>query len=110
MPNESYLKIKCFLLSATVLLSAGIAVAETAILFEDVHAVELPKRDYGYRGMPGTIVEALLERYRRFHPTIPILKMAYDGLTHVGEDTRIEAFVYQTAQHAETHASQPVRA
>jgi predicted nucleotide-binding protein (sugar kinase/HSP70/actin superfamily) len=59
--------------------------------------------------MPGIIVEALLERYRRFHPTIPILKMAYDGLTHVGEDTRIEAFVYQTVQHAETNASQPVR-
>ncbi|MBM4034465.1 MAG: CoA activase [Planctomycetes bacterium] len=54
--------------------------------------------------MPGTIVDALLERYRRFHPDMPILKMAYDGLTHVGEDTRIEAFVYQTRQHAQRTA------
>ena len=51
--------------------------------------------------MPGTIVDALLERFRKFHPDMPILKMAYDGLTHVGEDTRIEAFVYQARQHAE---------
>jgi len=59
--------------------------------------------------MPGTIVDALLERYRHFHPDMPILKMAYDGLTHVGEDTRIEAFVYQAHQHAErrTHAQPP---
>jgi len=52
--------------------------------------------------MPGTIVDALFERYRRFHPDIPILKMSYDGLTHVGEDTRIEAFMYQAQQHADT--------
>lgn len=49
--------------------------------------------------MPGTLVDALLERYRRFHPDMPILKMAYDGLTHVGEDTRIEAFMHQAHQH-----------
>jgi len=51
--------------------------------------------------MPGTIVDALLERYRKFHPDMPVLKMSYDGLTHVGEDTRIEAFVYQAQQRAE---------
>jgi predicted nucleotide-binding protein (sugar kinase/HSP70/actin superfamily) len=54
--------------------------------------------------MPGTIVEALLERYRRFHPDMPILKMTYDGLTHIGEDTRIEAFMYQAQQHNERSA------
>jgi len=54
--------------------------------------------------MPGTIVEALLERYRFFHPDMPILKMAYDGFNHVGEDTRVEAFVYQAQQHAEQTA------
>jgi len=51
--------------------------------------------------MPGTIVDALLERYRRFHPDMPVLKMSYDGLEQVGEDTRIEAFAYQAWQHAE---------
>lgn len=60
--------------------------------------------------MPGTIVEALLERYRRHHPEMPILKMAYDGLSHVGEDTRIEAFLYQAQQHAEARDGQVARA
>jgi hypothetical protein len=36
--------------------------------------------------------------------------MAYDGLTHVGEDTRIEAFMYQCQQHAETRGSEGARA
>jgi len=58
--------------------------------------------------MPGTIVEALLERYRRFYPRMPILKMSYDGLQHVGEDTRIEAFMFQTHQHAEAGPKQAV--
>jgi len=44
-------------------------------------------------------VDGLLERFRRDHPDLPILKMAYDGLTHVGEDTRIEAFMHQAHQH-----------
>ena len=60
--------------------------------------------------MPGTIVDALLERYRRFYPGIPILKMAYDGLTHVGEDTRIEAFIYQCQQRVLAQQAQPAEA
>jgi len=59
--------------------------------------------------MPGTIVDALMERYRRFHPDMPILKMSYDGLTHVGEDTRIEAFMYQCQQHADARQGRPAR-
>ena len=59
--------------------------------------------------MPGTIVDALLERYRQFHPDMPILKMSYDGLTHVGEDTRIEAFMYQATQRAERDAGKATR-
>ena len=58
MPNENCLyMILGFLLFASVLLPAGMAAAETGVLFEDVRVVELPKGDYGYRGMPGTIVE-----------------------------------------------------
>ncbi len=60
--------------------------------------------------MPGTIVDALLERYRRLHPGMPILKMTYDGLTHVGEDTRIEAFMYQCHQQAEGRVPEPLHA
>jgi hypothetical protein len=39
---------------------------------------------------------------------MPILKMSYDGLQHVGEDTRIEAFMFQTHQHAEAGPKQAV--
>jgi predicted nucleotide-binding protein (sugar kinase/HSP70/actin superfamily) len=56
--------------------------------------------------MPGTIVDALMERYRRYHPDMPILKMSYDGLTHVGEDTRVEAFMYQCQQHADARVGE----
>lgn len=36
--------------------SAVVAVAEEAV-FEDVHAAPLPTKEYGYRGMPGGMVE-----------------------------------------------------
>ncbi|MFO7975096.1 MAG: sialidase family protein [Candidatus Hydrogenedentota bacterium] len=42
------------------------------VLFEDVHAVPLPVRNYGYRGMPGDIIELkdgrLLLAYTRYMP------------------------------------------
>lgn len=48
------------------------ATAHAGAVFEDVHAVSLPKRDYGYRGMPGTIVALndgrLLLAYTRILP------------------------------------------
>lgn len=45
--------------------------------------------------LPGTIVEVLMEHFRRRHPDIPILKMSYDGFFNSAEETRLEAFVYQ---------------
>lgn len=53
--------------------------------------------------MPGTLVDALLERYRRVYPAVPVLKVTCDGLSHVGEDTRIEAFMHQAHQHLARH-------
>jgi len=50
--------------------------------------------------MPGTIVNALLDHYRRDHNDIPVLKCAYDGLKQLSEDTRLEAFVHQARQRA----------
>jgi len=42
------------------------------VLFEDVHVVKLPKKKYGYRSMPGDIVELeggrLLLAYTHMHP------------------------------------------
>ena len=49
------------------------AQAADAPLFEDIHVVQLPKAEYGYRGMPGTIVALndgrLLLAYTRMLPT-----------------------------------------
>jgi len=45
--------------------------------------------------MPGTIVSALLKRYREENSNIPILNMAYDGQEQTNTLTRLEAFMYQ---------------
>jgi predicted nucleotide-binding protein (sugar kinase/HSP70/actin superfamily) len=45
--------------------------------------------------MPGTIVSALLKRYREENNNIPILNMAYDGQEQTNTLTRLEAFMYQ---------------
>jgi len=45
--------------------------------------------------MPGTIVNALLTSFSRDYQQVPVLKMDYDGTMQAGEQTRIEAFMYQ---------------
>jgi sialidase-1 len=64
----------------TMMLSSacGLAAAEQAAsqagtsLFEDVHVVKLPKAEYGYRGMPGTMIQLkdgrILLAYTRILP------------------------------------------
>jgi len=51
--------------------------------------------------LPGNIVNALLNRFSKLHPHIPVLKMVYDGLEQASEETRLEAFMYQARQLAE---------
>jgi predicted nucleotide-binding protein (sugar kinase/HSP70/actin superfamily) len=48
--------------------------------------------------MPGTIVNGLLARFSRNWPDVPILKMVFDGTSHGGDQTRLEAFMYQAGQ------------
>jgi predicted nucleotide-binding protein (sugar kinase/HSP70/actin superfamily) len=48
--------------------------------------------------MPGTIVSALLKRYREENNNIPILNMAYDGQEQTNTLTRLEAFMYQAKE------------
>lgn len=50
--------------------------------------------------LPGTIVNALLENFRRDHDDLPVLKMAFDGLEQSNEQTRLEAFMHQAKQRA----------
>ncbi len=51
--------------------------------------------------MPGTIVNTLLWRYAQDYPDMPLLKMVYDGTRQAGDQTRIEAFLYQARQKCE---------
>jgi predicted nucleotide-binding protein (sugar kinase/HSP70/actin superfamily) len=54
--------------------------------------------------MPGTIVNALLNRYRADHDDIPVLKLSFDGVSQANEDTRLEAFMHQARTLAERRA------
>lgn len=52
--------------------------------------------------MPGTVVNALLERLQKDHDGIPIIKMAFDGQEETNEQTRLEAFMHQAHQRMES--------
>jgi len=64
-----------------------------------------------FQCMPGTVVNALLNLFQKDYPHIPILKLAFDGLSQGTEETRLEAFMYQARQHLqrrlETNAGKP---
>ncbi|MEW6266341.1 MAG: acyl-CoA dehydratase activase [Thermodesulfobacteriota bacterium] len=49
--------------------------------------------------MPGTIVTALIKRFREDHDNIPFLNLSYDGQEQTNTLTRLEAFMYQVYQH-----------
>ena len=49
--------------------------------------------------MPGALVNGLLERFREEHDSMPVLKLAFDGVEQTTERTLLEAFVHQARQH-----------
>jgi predicted nucleotide-binding protein (sugar kinase/HSP70/actin superfamily) len=53
--------------------------------------------------MPGTVVSAILKRYREENGNLPVLNMAYDGQEQSNIMTRLEAFMYQAKQYQERH-------
>ncbi len=55
--------------------------------------------------MPGTVVSAILKRYREENNNLPILNMAYDGQEQSNIMTRLEAFMYQAKQYQEQYLS-----
>jgi predicted nucleotide-binding protein (sugar kinase/HSP70/actin superfamily) len=80
------------------ILSMGRAVEYAEMEFEGV--VNLAP----FNCMPGTIVNALLNRYRADHNDIPVLKLSFDGVSQANEDTRLEAFMHQARTLAEQRA------
>ena len=55
--------------------------------------------------MPGTAVNAVLEKFQREHDGIPCLKLTFDGQEETNEETRIEAFMHQAQQRMESKLS-----
>lgn len=51
--------------------------------------------------MPGTIVTAILKRFREDHRGIPILNLFFDGQGESANENRLEAFMYQVNQYRE---------
>ncbi len=49
--------------------------------------------------MPGTIVNALMKRFREEHGNLPFLPMAMDGQEQSGSRIRLEAFMHQVVQY-----------
>lgn len=49
--------------------------------------------------IPGTIVTALMKKFREDHNEIPFLNLVYDGDAQAGEEMRLEAFMYQARQY-----------
>jgi predicted nucleotide-binding protein (sugar kinase/HSP70/actin superfamily) len=50
--------------------------------------------------MPGTLVAALSDSFRKDHNNIPFINIAYDGQDSVSLDTRLQAFVFQVKEYA----------
>jgi len=55
--------------------------------------------------MPGTAVNAVLEKLQREHNDIPLLKLTFDGQEETNEETRLEAFIHQAYQRMESRLS-----
>ena len=52
--------------------------------------------------MPGTTVNAVLEKLQKDHHEIPLLKLTFDGQEETNEETRLEAFMHQAYQKMES--------
>jgi predicted CoA-substrate-specific enzyme activase len=50
--------------------------------------------------MPGTLVAAVSDSFRKDHDNIPWINVAFDGQDSVSLDTRLQAFVFQVKEYA----------
>jgi predicted nucleotide-binding protein (sugar kinase/HSP70/actin superfamily) len=54
--------------------------------------------------MPGTLIAAVSDSFRKDHNNLPWINIAYDGQDSVSLDTRLQAFVFQVKEFArESH-------
>lgn len=50
--------------------------------------------------MPGTLIAAVSDSFRKDHNNIPFINIAYDGQDTISLDTRLQAFVFQVKEYA----------
>jgi len=50
--------------------------------------------------MPGTLIAAVSDSFRKDHDNIPFINIPYDGQDGVALETRLQAFVFQVKEHA----------
>jgi len=50
--------------------------------------------------MPGTLIAAVSDSFRKDHDNIPFINIPYDGQDSVSLDTRLQAFVFQVKEFA----------
>jgi len=50
--------------------------------------------------MPGTLIAAVSDSFRKDNNNIPFINIAYDGQDSVSLDTRLQAFVFQVKEYA----------
>jgi predicted nucleotide-binding protein (sugar kinase/HSP70/actin superfamily) len=55
--------------------------------------------------MPGTLIAAISDSFRKDHFNIPWINIAYDGQDSVTLDTRLQAFVYQVKEYTNVSAN-----
>jgi hypothetical protein len=60
--------------------------------------------------MPGTIICAVSNDFKKDHNNIPWLNYAYDGQEDSGIETRLQAFMHQAREFSETNGfDKPVK-
>ena len=52
--------------------------------------------------MPGTLIAAVSDSFRKDHNNLPWINIAYDGQDTISLDTRLQAFVFQVKEYAGT--------
>jgi predicted CoA-substrate-specific enzyme activase len=60
--------------------------------------------------MPGTLIAAVSDSFRKDHNNIPFINIAYDGQDTVSLDTRLQAFVFQVKEYSAAMAGAKVEA
>ena len=55
--------------------------------------------------MPGTLIASVSDTFRKHHNNMPFINIAYDGQDSVSLETRLQAFVFQVKEYANSKSA-----